>query len=373
MTLKTFGAPFNPPAYRQISFQKASDKIPLTDVVHHDDDVYVSPVRLFIACYNKLPHSILELAIDVEKALKWFQSQYADEIRDYYYSEKNSRKSGSYHDFIYFLFDDLIIHFDIHSSFIKVLFKETEYSKVEMLLLSIRKFKFKWKINKPKINILILESGRFQFKSLYIKKPKLNIDDNYNDDFREVHQTILRRLSDAKDKGLVLLHGKPGTGKTSYIRYLAATVKKSIHFLPLNIAENLSNPELLSTLTKIPHSILVIEDAENIITDRNQRGHSSVSALLNISDGILADCLNIQIICSFNTDISKVDSALLRKGRLIAQYEFKELGKEKAQQLSDKLGFKSVINRPMTLTEIYNQQEIDFQHAPKSSTIGFKR
>jgi len=57
--------------------------------------------------------------------------------------------------------------------------------------------------------------------------------------------------------------------------------------------------------------------------------------LLNISDGLLYDCLNIQIICSFNIDIIKVDSALLRKGRLIAKYEFKELEVAKAQALSD--------------------------------------
>jgi hypothetical protein len=113
MTLKTFSAPFNLPAYRQIAFQNASDKIPLTEVIHHEDEAYLSPIRLFIACFNKLPHSILELSIDGEKAVKWFQSYYAEEIRDYYYSEKNSRKSECYHDLIYFLYDDLIVHFDI--------------------------------------------------------------------------------------------------------------------------------------------------------------------------------------------------------------------------------------------------------------------
>ena len=64
-----------------------------------------------------------------------------------------------------------------------------------------------------------------------------------------------------------------------------------------------------------------------------------VSALLNITDGLLSDWLNIQLICSFNSDISKIDSALMRKGRLIAKYEFKELEVEKANALSLKLRF----------------------------------
>lgn len=78
----------------------------------------------------------------------------------------------------------------------------------------------------------------------------------------------------------------------------------------------------------------------------------------------------IQVICSFNTDISKVDNALMRKGRLIAKYEFGELA-IKARSLSEKLGFKTYINTPMTLGAIYNQGEKDFQPVIKRNAIGF--
>ena len=62
----------------------------------------------------------------------------------------------------------------------------------------------------------------------------------------------------------------------------------------------------------------------------------------------------------------------MRKGRLIAKYEFKELETEKAQKLSDKLGFRTSIESPMTLTAIYNQEEKDFQNSKKSNPIGFQ-
>jgi negative regulator of sigma E activity len=62
----------------------------------------------------------------------------------------------------------------------------------------------------------------------------------------------------------------------------------------------------------------------------------------------------------------------MRKGRLIAKYEFKELAVEKAQLLSNKLGFDTNINSPMTLTSIYNQDEKDFQQSRKSNPIGFQ-
>ena len=108
------------------------------------------------------------------------------------------------------------------------------------------------------------------------------------------------------------------------------------------------------------------------MVDREREGNSPVSALLNISDGLLSDCLNIQIICSFNTDLSKVDSALMRKGRLIAKYEFKELEVDKAAKLSKKLGFSTEVESPMTLTAIYNQEEKEFQQRKKHNPIGFR-
>ncbi|MDP1973032.1 MAG: AAA family ATPase, partial [Sediminibacterium sp.] len=203
--------------------------------------------------------------------------------------------------------------------------------------------------------VLVMTSAGFNIRALSITKPTLNISDNYNDDFHTVHKTILKRLSKSNDKGLVLLHGKPGTGKTSYIRYLIGSVKKRIIFLPPNMAGNITNPSLISILIENPNSIFVIEDAEKIVIDRETDGNSPVAAILNISDGLLADCLNIQIICSFNTDISKIDSALMRAGRLIAKYEFKELNVEKAQHLSNKLGFHTNIETPMTVASIYNQ------------------
>ena len=61
----------------------------------------------------------------------------------------------------------------------------------------------------------------------------------------------------------------------------------------------------------------------------------------------------------------------MRKGRLIAKYEFKELATEKAQALSDKLDFATTIYKPMTLTEIYNQHDPGYEHAKQRNAIGF--
>jgi len=97
-------------------------------------------------------------------------------------------------------------------------------------------------------------------------------------------------------------------------------IENYVIFLPPNIASAITNPDLVSILIDNPNSIFLIEDAENIVVDRETDGSLPVTALLNIADGLLSDCLNIQFICSFNIGIQKVDRALMRKGRLIAKY-----------------------------------------------------
>lgn len=349
-------------------------KIPLSSVFSPDNGDYLHPYNLFVAHFNKIPNEIHEIDIDCKKSREWLTENHKEDIKDCYYSKRcfGKSKTPEIDDAFYFLYEDLIIYFDTNYARMTLLFRETPLEHVEALLTAMNKFKKRKLNSNPEILFLTLGMGGIQTTYLGITKPKLSIDFNYNDDFKSIHKTILKALSKDNSKGLVLLHGKPGTGKTSYIRFLITSVKKNVIFLPPNMASEITNPNLISTLIENPNSIFVIEDAENIVVDRDKDGNSPVSAILNITDGLLSDCLNIQIICSFNTDISKIDSALMRKGRLIAKYEFKELEISKAQQLSDKLGFKTKIQSPMTLTSIYNQDEQDFQAAERKPNIGFR-
>lgn len=318
---------------------------------------------LFFTFVNQIPNVIEEKNIDCKLASQDFFRIHESKINRCYYNkvfyDENSKRS-ELDDLYFFLHEDLLVSFNINYQQVFFLFFNTPYLLVEEIIERVKTHRIKINKEKPYINLLIANSRGFSLERLEIKIQKGNFVMNYNDDFTPISQLIFKRLSKNNDKGIVVLHGKPGTGKTSYIRHLISKVKKNVIFLPPNMANAITNPDLITTLIQNPNSIFVIEDAENIVVKREKNSSSAVSALLNLSDGLLSDCLNIQIICSFNTNISNVDEALLRKGRLIAQYEFKELTIEKAQNLSNKLGFDSIIKSPMTLSDVYNQTDIDF-------------
>ena len=215
-----------------------------------------------------------------------------------------------------------------------------------------------------KLNLICRhQQAGYYLSVIDIKKPIIyDLALHYGDDFVNIHEKILKGLNKKEGKGIVLLHGIPGCGKTHYIRYLIEEIQeKKLIYIPPDMAKDISKPDFLTFLLQHPNSILIIEDAENIIRDRNEiklNTTQAVANILNLSDGLLGDAMHIQIIATFNCDLTIIDKALLRKGRLIANYEFGKLNVNKAKILSEKLGFgMEHISAPMTLAEIYNQNK----------------
>lgn len=202
-----------------------------------------------------------------------------------------------------------------------------------------------------------------------------NIFDSYEDDFKEkFSDTVLDKLSDMNySKGIVLLHGAPGTGKTTYLRYLLSKIKKKVMYLPPELGHSISDPGFITFLMSNPNSILCIEDAENIIKAREAGGNQAVSNILNITDGILGSALKYQVICTFNAPFTEIDSALTRKGRMIGEYKFEALSEAKTRSLVEKLygeGTEPEQAR-MTLAEIHSMDDYMPKTEDTKRTIGF--
>lgn len=223
-------------------------------------------------------------------------------------------------------------------------------------------------------NMIMRNEYGYDLKAFQIRKHDIDLRANYNDDFSPVHERIETFLKEPNSNGIVLLHGLPGTGKTTYLRYLISTLNKKIIFLPPHLMDFMASPEFIPFITDYRDSILIVEDCEELLKPREQKmggASSGLTNLLNIGDGLLADALSFKIVCTFNTDLRNIDQAILRKGRLIARYAFRALDTDKANQLAEKIGKEPSFTRPVTLAELYNAGEENFAEIPVDRKLGF--
>lgn len=233
--------------------------------------------------------------------------------------------------------------------------------KCNTILTLLKPFEYKIKLNKqgPKINLLVGHAdGGFALKQVTLNK-KINIDleNNYNTNF-PINKIIPNLIGKTSKYGLYLFTGHPGTGKTTLIKYLSQKYLNA-HFVFIS-NENfniLTNPNFVNfCILQLKNSILILEDSESLLASRSTSNNPFISSVLNLTDGIYGDILNLKIIATLNTE-DKIDSALLRKGRLIAKVDFKPLTLEQSTNVIAKLNKQIEPKEGMILTDIYNTED----------------
>ena len=324
--------------------------------------------KMYAAYFGKVPSHYIFSDRDIESFHSKFPERFGKNILGKHFRRGFEREDHKA-EIIYILEQEIIVEQDTDE--VNVYFQNEQSAFLLKLLDFVRDFKEE-KPDKAHINLIIMQPHGLDNKKIDFNKPDLDLTKSYNDDFQPFHDKMLKILQEDNKSGLHLLYGKPGTGKSTYIRYLCGIVKKEIVFLPGQMAQNLDNIAMTRYLMGNPNAVLVIEDAEELIVSRDSQRNSNLAMILNITDGILGESLGIQIIATFNTDVQNIDPALKRKGRLKSAYEFKTLSPEKANGLLLEQNINYSTDKEMTLAEIYNFSEDEQYKSPARKAVGFK-
>jgi len=187
----------------------------------------------------------------------------------------------------------------------------------------------------------------------------------FNDDIIKSSNRLIRFLN-KENKGLSLLYGDRGSGKSIFINHIINKTKKFIIYIPIGMIEHtINSPDFLFFLRRYNNSIIIIDDCEIYFNKLYKKTSLYTSNLLQIIDGLVSETLDIQIILGMNSDREEIDSNILNSDCLSHEIRFDKLNPIKATELSEKIGKNKSYDSPVKLSKVLNGKNEQF------SRIGF--
>jgi SpoVK/Ycf46/Vps4 family AAA+-type ATPase len=135
---------------------------------------------------------------------------------------------------------------------------------------------------------------------------------------------LINAYAESKET-LLILCGEPGVGKTSFIKALIQDGR----FNDIGYAKDsklLSNDNFWQLIVENEHDLLILDDLDSELKNRNQ----FMNQLLSFSDGIFSGN-NTKIIITTNQEIKAIDPAVVRPGRCFDFIKLEALSYEEAK------------------------------------------
>lgn len=211
-----------------------------------------------------------------------------------------------------------------------------------------------------------------------------DIADNYAPDTKDRLAALMDPAFEAGKGGkLVLLHGAPGTGKSTALATLAWQWREwsELHYIA-DPADFLSTPEYLIHVSLSRRRdenwrVVLLEDAGGLFSPdaKQASGEDRLGRLLNITDGMLGSASKALFIITTNEPLSSFHSAVSRPGRCAATVEFLPFSEVHAKKWLEQKGRPELaanLSGERTLAELYGLLEGSEVAAHPKRPIGFR-
>lgn len=214
------------------------------------------------------------------------------------------------------------------------------------------------------------ESSNYRIKSLSLGQSGLEVDTvdlmNYdkenfesyfNDETIKEANKLIKSIK-KNNKGLHIVHGERGCGKTNLVNWIVSQIDKSVIFIPCSLIDATVTPDFRSFIKRYKNSVIIFDDLDVYFNDLNSKMNLLTNNLLQLVDGYLSDDLGLNIICIFNEKSeSDLDETLLSCNNLLHIIEVDRLEEKKCEDLSKILGNKSKFKTATKLVDVIKDRK----------------
>lgn len=235
----------------------------------------------------------------------------------------------------------------------------SDYDKISEIIKDISETSISFGVedlNADKFNTFVINAGNLETEPMSI----INIDNycRYNPDIIKESDRISKKIKKHK-KGLSLICGEKGVGKTNLAKHIASNTDRNVVFIPNNMVDiTINNPEFFLFLTKIDNLLLIIDDCEFLTNNQFVKVNSFSNNISQLVDGVISDKINLQIILIFNENLDDIDEDILDINNLIDIIEIDYLDVEVANELSKIVGKNKKFKSKTKLIDVLRNKSI---------------
>jgi SpoVK/Ycf46/Vps4 family AAA+-type ATPase len=169
---------------------------------------------------------------------------------------------------------------------------------------------------------------------------------------------LIKSINKTK-KGLSIIFGERGLGKTTLMNYITSNIDRLCIFIPSNMIDVVNTNDFKNLIRKNRNSLIVIDDCEIYFSNNFTKSNLLTNNILHMVDGITSDMDNMQIIIVLNTDsIHDIDPILLDCNNLIDVIEVERLSDSAADGLCKHLHLKNK-SKNKRLVDILKKRKVE--------------